>query len=117
MDIGLSVDGDTLILWKLFTPGFTSEAVNRPIVPVKAAPQNRAAVLIYILLGSHRIVEALDVHHANSIIRLIADGHPKNRVPYLAHDFIISSFQLTPKATLDCFVRWFAVPHFCILLQ
>ena len=75
MDIGLTVNCDALILWQLFTPGFTTETVDCPVITVKAAPQNSAAILIYKLLGSHRIVEALDVHHAYGIVFLAADGH------------------------------------------
>ena len=51
MDISLSVDGDTLILRQLFTPGFATKAVDCPIVAVKAAPQDSAAILIHKLLG------------------------------------------------------------------
>ena len=79
---------------------------HRPAMVNIFAPTLRMKPSAYVNLGPH-----------SCSVRSESVYLSKNRVPYLAHDFIISSFQLTPKATLDCFVRWFAVPHFCILLQ
>ena len=64
MDIGLAVNGDALVVWKLLAPGFAAKTIDCPIIAVKATPQDRTAVLIYKLLGSYRIIEAFNVHHA-----------------------------------------------------
>ena len=101
MDISLTVNGDALILRQLFAPGFAAKAVNGPIVPVKAAPQDGTAVLIYKLLGSYRIIEAFNIHHAYGIVFFASDGHfvASNNIHYFfgggTRDHIASAVQQT----------------------
>ena len=85
MDIGFAVDGDTLVVRKLLTPGFTAEPVVGPVIPIEPPPQNSTSVLIHILFGSHRIIEALNIHYAYSIVRLATNGHTV--ASYHIHDF------------------------------
>lgn len=75
MDIGFAVDGETLVAWELLTPGVTAEPINGPVIPVESTPQYSASVLIYILFGSNCIIVALDIHNAEVIVRLTANGH------------------------------------------
>ena len=101
MDISLSVNGDTLILGQLFAPGFTAKPVNCPVIAVKAAPQDGATILIYKLLGSYRIIEAFNIHHAYGIVFFASDGHfvASNNIHYFfgggTRDHIASAVQQT----------------------
>ena len=75
MDIGFAVDGETLVVWELLTPGFTAEPINGPVISVEPTPQYSASALIHILFGSNSIIVALDIHNADGIVRLTVNGH------------------------------------------
>ena len=73
--MGFAVDGETLVVREFLTPGFTAEPINGPVIPVEPTPQYSASVPIHILFGSNSIIVALDIHNADGIVRLTANGH------------------------------------------
>ena len=75
MDVGFAVDGEALIVREFLAPGLTAEPINGPVIPVEPPPQNGSSILIHILLRCHGIIEAFNIHDADGVKRLAANGH------------------------------------------
>lgn len=76
MDIGFAVDSKPLVLGENLRPQLSIPLVC-PIVFVESAPEDRSAVLVQMLLRNNAVVEALDIHHADSIVGFAVD---RNRI-------------------------------------
>ena len=73
MNVGLAVYREGFVLRQQLRP-LLPVAVKRPVVTVESAPEDGFAVFIYELLRGYRIVEALYVHYADSVVGFAADG-------------------------------------------
>ena len=102
MDIGFAVDGKAFIVREFLAPGFAAEAVNGPVIPIEPPPQYSTAVLIYILFGSHRIIEALNIHDTNGIVRLASNGYSvaAHHIHHLSGDGSGNAVPLTMQQSL-----------------
>ena len=73
VNVGGAVDGEAVVIGKLFAPGL-SEAVLGPIVPVVSTPQNGSSGPIQELLGNDTAAVMFNIHEAHGVVGLPADG-------------------------------------------
>ena len=72
MHICFAVYDKPFVFGEHFRPQFSITLI-RPIVFVESAPENGASVLIEVLLRSHFVIKALNIHYADRIIAFAVD--------------------------------------------
>ena len=72
MYISLAVHDQPFVFWKHFSPELSVSLIC-PVVFVESAPKNGSAVFVKILFRCNAVVEALNIHDADGVIRFFAD--------------------------------------------
>ena len=74
MNVGFAVDSQPLVVRQLLAPGFAAEGFLGPVVVIEPPPENRTAVFVQILLAGYAVIKTLDVHDADRVVALAANG-------------------------------------------